>query len=287
MGLDLDYTFQNGTPADADQVNANFQRVQDFANGGIDITSVLVGTPVAQDSQGGLSQGSGPGLAAADHKHILRGWERLAADPTSQNFIGRTYWNTTNNNERKCIALGSPDSWITTGNMAASDLPNHASRHATGGPDALPTNSVDQGMLTRTAVGADLSADVSLSSGSWTDLITGIQPVIVGTQQNATLFLQVGASNGSNTKNQTIAFRVIDQNNAVYFQSKGEMLAHGNPANPGSAVSHVYTWPVQLVPGLTLKMQGFADDTTVTVSKSATLGGGSAFACTRFAVLVG
>jgi hypothetical protein len=203
MGLvTLPFTLSNGTSADADQVMAIIDAITSAVNGGLDSTNVQSGTPVAQTSLGGLSTGTSNVLALSDHQHILQGFEQLSTDPTTGNFQGRIYWDTTNNRLRGCIAVAGDGSgtWLSGLNLTGADLPNHASRHATGGPDPLPGNAVDSTMLDRSLTIATLASQVSSLANAWTDILTGVSVTTTGANQlvkfsGAMIVAETGGSN--------------------------------------------------------------------------------------------
>ena len=282
----LPYNIANGNPLDASQVMANLTAILGATNGGLDSDNVISAAPVAQDSVGGLSAGSSSSFALADHKHILRAFEQLPGDPTTGNFVPREYYDTTNNRKRLCIAVDGSGlgTWVTTGNGVAADVPNHASRHASGGADALSSGSVDQTMLSRTVVTGTPTADVGLGSGSWADVVTGVSPVVSGSSQLLTAIIQVGAVNSHASNNPSVAWRLIDQTSTTIWQSKAEKLAVSG--NPGASIAHVFcvAWVATTSP--TLKLQGFADLVTVTANKTATFGSSTGNA-TQLQVVVG
>jgi hypothetical protein len=268
----LPYTIANGNPLDASQVMADFTEILAAINGGLDADNVISAAPFAQDSVGGLSAGSSNAFALADHKHILRAFEQLPGDPTTGNFVSREYYDTTNNRKRLCIAVDGSGvgTWVTSGNGIAADVPNHSSRHATGGADPLPTGSVDQTMLNRTITTGTPSADTALGTGSWADIITGVSPTVSGTQQLLVALIQLGYVNSHVSNNPSVAFRLIDQTSTVLWQSKAEKLAVSG--NPGASATHGYMvgWVATSSP--TLKLQGFSDLGTVTANKTGTFG---------------
>lgn len=282
----LPYNIQNGNALDASQVMANLTELLAAINGGLDADNIVIASPVAQDSVGGLSAGSSSSLALADHKHIIRAFEQLPGDPTTGNFVSREYYDTTNNRKRLCIAVDGTGvgTWVTSGNGVSADVPNHAARHATGGPDALTVGSVDQTMLYRTVVAGTPTADTGLGSGAWQDVITGVSPPISGTQQLITCYMQIGSTNSHVSNNPTVAWRLVDQSANVIFQSKSEKMAASG--NPGAGITHTFVVAFTATATPTLKLQGFTDIGTVTAQKTASFGS-SSYAATQLLCVVG
>src|SRR6476469_2802518 len=133
-----------GTLADADQVQADVAQIISAVNGNLEAgVNVMAGPSRAIDGDNSNPGGSNL-VSRSDHTHTVRGVETLTADPAPK--VGRLYYNTVTNQLRMCI-LVAPATWITVGNLAATDLPAHASRHASGGADPLSANSVAETML--------------------------------------------------------------------------------------------------------------------------------------------
>lgn len=271
-----------GQTADANQLEADLAAIRTICNGSLEMgVNVQAGTPSALDGSSLLAGSSLLG-ARADHQHIVRGVEQLTADPTGTQTPGRLYYNTTTNQFRLCIA--ATPTWITIGNMAASDLPTHASRHATGGADPLSNNSISEPMFAARTITTGLpSADVTLSANAWTDIITGVSPTITATQA-ATIYVNAGFNNSSGSNTPKVAFRVLDQNATVLHQTYPAQMGTSGGGNDQRPVS--FSVPVSFAASPTLKLQADADTTGVTVWKSNTANG-STFGVTRMSVVVG
>jgi hypothetical protein len=99
----LPFNISNGDPEDAGPVMANFQAITSVVNGGLELgTNVLTGPPSAQT--GAVSApGSSPNAPRADHQHAIRGFEQFTSDPSSSNFVGRVYTNTSTGKIRMCV----------------------------------------------------------------------------------------------------------------------------------------------------------------------------------------
>jgi len=130
--LTFPFSFSSGTLADANQVNSDFAAVATVVNGNLEAsTNVKVAAPIAQTSAA-IAAGSSLSLARADHAHTIQCTEQLAANPSTGNFIGRRYFNTSTLKEMLCIATGGSGTWVVMANYSSADLPAHASNHTTG-----------------------------------------------------------------------------------------------------------------------------------------------------------
>lgn len=279
MGIvTLQFNIQNGGPLDADQVMANLNAILAVLNGGVDSSNVVADVPIPLDG-GSATVGDSLGLALASHKHVVQGVEQLNQDPTTANFPGRAYQDTSNNRIRYCVSVNGDGTgnWITIANMQAGDLPNHAARHASGQADALPAGSVDATMLNRTlTTGTMASSTITVSANAWTDVITGVAPTITGTQV-AVVHCQIGVTM-TNANVPNVNFRLLDQNSAV--------LAQTSSFNMGAAKFFHPAWHLSFTATPTLKLQINADTTGVQVNKTTTTNGSTGTA-TKMDVLVG
>jgi hypothetical protein len=281
--LNYPFTFTPNTTADADQMMANLNANRAVVNG-----SLEGGTNVRTGIAGAVSATSGEGgsllMARSDHTHAVQGLERFTTDPTSANFVGREYFNTTTNQTRLCIALGSPDTWVSSGNPTAADLPAHASRHATGGPDALPANSVAQSMFAaRTIYEGVPSADVSPSANAWTDIITGLAVTVTATQL-AWFIVNVAYHNTHATNVPQVAFRIEDGASAVLWQSPLKQISPNGGNSEFNDCTAIF--PIVLAASPTLKLRANTSAAGLEVKKSQTVNA-STFAVTRLQVVVG
>lgn len=279
---------QNGDDADVSLIDSNFQTVAVQVNGNLEAgVNVRTGAPTVQDSTSGLSEGSANTLMRSDAQFILRGFEQLAADPATNNKVGREYFNTATLQKRLCIDPTGTGTWITTGNLAATDLPNHSSRHAVGGPDALPNNSVAGSMLGRSGfiAGTCSASTVTIQSGTWTDIITGVTVTASGTSGQAALFAVNVGLNVTNSNAPTIHFRVQDDTPTSVWRTTG----HNMGANGTSNQTKVLAFPflVNVVGTKIYKLQAVADATGCNVTRDATSVVGETGTATLMQVLVG
>jgi hypothetical protein len=270
-----------GQTADANQLEADLSLVRSVVNGQLEMgVNVQAGAASAIDGDAS-SPGSSALGARADHVHAVRGVEVLSADPSAK--VGRLYYNNVSNTLRMCI-LASPATWVTIGNMSGTDLPAHASRHASGGADPMPNNSIAETMLkARTIFAGVPAADVNPSANAWTDVVTGVAPTIT-VSQVAWLVINAGVSNTSGSNSPKYAFRVIDGAGACLYMSNNRQMSAAGANNDASPFSAVY--PVLLAATPTLKLQVNTDLTGPRVLKSQTINA-QVFAVTALQVVVG
>ena len=167
----LPYNPQPGEPEDITQIMANLNAILAQVNGNLE-SAVNVRVAAAGPLTGEANtEGGSASLARADHAHIVRGVEQLAAEPTTGHFVGRKYFNTSSGKAFICTAV-SPATYVPYANIAADDLVTHAARHASGGADALPNGAVSNAMLGRTFVETVLAANVALVDSAFTDIVS-------------------------------------------------------------------------------------------------------------------
>lgn len=202
------------TTAKAGDVMSDLVVLANALNGGIDRDNVNhLSGPLSSPVSNSGDAGTGIALALADHQHVVQGLENLTTDPATGNEVGREYFNTVTKKTRLCIDAAGAGLWVTTGNYDATDLPDHAANHASGGSDELPDHAITQHMLaSRTIYTGTISGDVVIPSGTWTDLCsmtistTGIQLVLVT--------IDVGVNNGNGSGQPGISLRVRDHTNS-------------------------------------------------------------------------
>lgn len=277
---------QNGDDADVSLLDSNFQTVAVQVNGNLEAgVNVRTGAPSIQDSQSGLLEGSANTLMRSDAKLVIRGMEPLASDPGTANFVGREYFNTSTLAKRMCIDASSTGTWITTGNLSATDVPNHASRHAVGGPDALTANSVAASMLGRSGFTTAVpTADIPVSAGAWTDVVTGITVTATGASGQAALFIMNVAVNVTNSNTPTVHFRLLDDTPTSQWRTANINMGANGSANQNKHFTFVA--PVNVVGTKIYKFQAISDVTGFEVVKSMSTTGESGIA-TTISVLVG
>lgn len=189
--LTIPNTLVHDTLADAAAVMGNFNAIPTVVNGNLESsTNVKVAVPIAQTSAA-IAQGSSVSLARADHAHVIQGFEQLTSDPTTGNFVGRCYNNTSTLKIRQCIATGGSGTWITIGNLTAADLPAHASNHTTGSdqlnpPMCLATRTATQSITNNTATAVLFNATDLSDTDTMHDTVTNNDRI---TAKTAGMFL--------------------------------------------------------------------------------------------------
>lgn len=258
--LTLPFNPQPGGDEDVTQVMANFNALVALVNGNLEAsTNISVGTPAALTGASS-DAGTSASLARSDHTHIVRGTEELTADPTTGNFIGREYMNTSSLKKRLCINAAGSGTWVTSGNYDTSDMPLHAANHSQGGSDALASNAISAAMMGRAlAATATMSADTFLGNGAWADLITPINVTATGTQLCAfsgLVLLENTESGGPNLRN--CSLRLFDNTSSTEVWATGTYKVAATDASPAYTMMpvNVAGW-FSLTTGLhALKLQG-------------------------------
>lgn len=273
----LPENIQDRDPLDPARVMADFRAIVAETEGKLQAAvNVEVGSPADLDGYTS-TPGSGTGLARANHMHVVRGVEHLAADPTTGNFIGREFFNTITGKKRLCIDAAGVGTFVTLGPLAADELAVHASRHASGGADALPNVSVSGLMLTRSRVYAALGSLIAnLSTGAYpaTTVIAMTLAAAPNAAQNALIMGQIRFNNQGGAAT-NVSFRVRDTTNNVTIMRSGDLSIGASTGLNLRAQPFVipYTLPAR-VDGLTaIEIQARADVANVQVSQSVTSGG--------------
>jgi hypothetical protein len=264
---------------------ADFAAIQAVVNGNLEMgVNMTLGAPASLTGNDQLA-GTSNGAAAADHTHLVRGFEQLSADPTSGNFEGRMYLRSGDDALRECTDASGSGTFITIGNLTAADLPNHAANHKTGGVDALASNTVDNTMMARTLTSGVPAGDVSpASQNAWTDVITGVTPTITGTQI-ATIIVSASWASTSVSGAGLVAFRVM--NGGTLIAQTGQMQTSvSGGANDQQFGSFVWTASFSASPTLKLQVNTVSFSTALTVYKTQTINS-SAGSPTRMDVIVG
>lgn len=279
---------QNGDDADVSLLDSNFQTVAVQVNGNLEAgVNVRTAAPSVQTSVGGLSEGSANTMMRSDAQLVIRGMERLASDPSTNNDVGREYFNTATLQKRMCIDPSGTGTWITIGNLAATDLPNHSSRHAVGGPDALPNNSVSAAMLGRSGFisGTPSSSSTTIASGTWTDIITGVTVTASGVSGQAALFVMNIGLNVTNSNAPTIHFRIQDDTPTSQWRTTGHNMGANGTSNQTKILG--LSALINVVGTKIYKLQAVADATGCNVTRDATSVVGETGTATLMQVLVG
>jgi hypothetical protein len=161
------------------QLLADFDAILAQANGNLQAsTNVKVGIAASALDGNTAAEGSSDSLARADHKHLIQGVERLAAQPGSGHFVGRLYFNTTTVKHMLCIEASIPTYVpivVITGGGAGSVLYISASAQAfTASPsDSQVLRSVASVPTWKTVerVKVRRAAAQSIADSNWTFLL--------------------------------------------------------------------------------------------------------------------
>jgi hypothetical protein len=100
----LPFTINDGDPESAGPVMANYQAITAVVNGNLELGTNVLAAPPAAQTGATTFEGSSTSGARADHLHAIRGFEQLTSDPTTNNFVGRVYTNTSTGKIRVCIS---------------------------------------------------------------------------------------------------------------------------------------------------------------------------------------
>lgn len=283
----LPFNFVDGDDAEAGQVMANDQAIAATVNGSLEAgTNIRTGVPTVQTSQGGLSEGAAPTIMRSDAQFVIRGVEPLAADPATSNFPGRVYFNTSTLQIRQCTDPTGTGTWITIGNLQAADLPTHGARHASGGADPLPANSIAASMLARSGfVSALPTGDITLTTSAWTDVITGVTVSTQGASGQSCLFvMNINWSAGANAGN--LNFRLQDPTPATVWRSGANGFAASGGTSGNDQEARTFTAAVNVTGTKVYKLQAFTGVAGVQIKATMTAGTETG-PSTRMDVLVG
>jgi hypothetical protein len=269
----LPYTLTPGTTARAGEVMADLVAIISAANGNLDGDNIATGNSVATGPS--TSSGSGTDIALANHTHAVQGMEALSADPVTGNFVGREYFNTSTLKVRLCVATGGVGTWLTTGNLSASELPAHGSRHATGGGDPLAANSVDATMrASQTVATATQASDVLLPASTWTTIVD--LSVSTTNAQTLACALHNQVVNSSGSAQPTVFFRVQDHtaSDVTIFRSERTRLDTTATGNDRQTPGYTFYYTTPSGGARTLRLQAWCGtNNVITVTKPTTIGG--------------
>ncbi len=208
----LPFNINNGDPLDATQVMANDQAITQVVNGGLEAnTNVSTDTAVTQTGAAN-GEGTAATLARSDHRHLIQGFENLAADPTTGNFKGRVYWNTVTTTLRYCSDATGVGTFLDL-TPTATSLVVHAAQHKDGGHDPLADNTITEHMFAAkgTIFSSTLTADTANFSGTgWTSFGNSSDLSVTTTgAQTLGITISLTLQNGSGS-NRNAQFRVQD-----------------------------------------------------------------------------
>jgi hypothetical protein len=269
-------------------VDANFSAILSELNGNLQaITNIQIASAVAITGNQNLA-GTSASLAASDHQHIVRGVENLTTNPTSGNFAGRIWYDTTTKQWKGISDLSGPTIKVL-GNESATDLVQHASQHVDGAADQLADTSIaERSMKARTIAAATLAANVGpFTPATWTTIVdlsvttTGIQTLAV----DVNVYIQ-----NSEAQNRQVGLRVVDvtASNTTIWRSSGvqQMGATGSGSDQ-MALTAGFKYTVPATGARTLRVQAFGPSgTNLSAVKSANIGGDLLVPPTIMAVII-
>src|SRR5689334_9143657 len=86
-----------------EQLIGDFDHMQDIGNGNLQAGTNVKVTAPPEPLTGNLNaEGISDSLARADHKHVIRGVENLATEPTGSHFESRLFYDTTTRQLKIC-----------------------------------------------------------------------------------------------------------------------------------------------------------------------------------------
>lgn len=277
MGLvALPYDPQPHEIDDITQVNANLAAILAAVNGGLDATNIVTGAP--PNPLDGNTPGIGvlAALARADHGHVIQGMERLSADPTTGNEVGREYFNTVTLEKRLCINDAGAGTWVTNGNPTAAELVIHAAQHKDGGHDPLPDGILTDHMKSaRTIYTATQAADVNAISTAAFTTIASLSVTTVGIQ-TLQVTIHLKASNTSGANKPLVACRVVDVTaggTPTIFRSRGHQLGIAGGGSDAADLTYSFYYTVPAGGVRSLILSAGSDLGTVNVIKSVSFNG--------------
>lgn len=227
--INLPSNIQNDDDLDAGVVMSDFQSITQVVNGNLEADSNV--STAAAATQPGSANGEGVAatLARSDHKHLIQGFENLAADPTTANFKGRVYWNTVTTELRYCksaVGVGTYGTLTPT----ATELVIHAAEHKDGGHDPLADNTLTEHMFAAkgTIFKETLLATHAQISNTGFSTIVNLSVTTTGLQTLGVYVTIRYTNSDSDPRNCT--FRVVDvtaSNTTIYMADPIEVKAPG------------------------------------------------------------
>lgn len=221
--VNLPANIQNGDPLDAGAVMSDFQAITQVVNGSLEADSNVETAAAVTQPGNANSEGVAATLARSDHKHILQGFENLAADPTTGNFNGRTYWNTATSEVRYCTDATGSGTYGTL-SPTAIELIIHAAQHKDGGHDPLADNTLTDHMFAAkgTIFAATLGSDHLNISGSSFSTILDLTTVTTTGQQTLGISMSIRfqTQGGGGTPNAAYILTDVTASNTKIWQSE-------------------------------------------------------------------
>ncbi len=227
----LPQNIQNNDPLDAGAVMQNFQAITQVVNGNLEADTNVSAAAAATQPGNTNSEGVAATMARSDHQHIIQGFENLAVDPTTGNFKGRVYWNTSSTEFRYCTDAAGSGTYGTF-TPAATELVVHAAQHKDGGHDPLADNTLTDHMFAAkgTIYSATLGTTHTSISSSAFSTIVDLTGVTTAGSQTLGIWVTLIFRAGANSATHNGAFRVVDvtaSNTTIYLSTQAELHTSG------------------------------------------------------------
>lgn len=213
--MNIPFRPASGDDEIVEQLIQDFDHVQDIANGQLQAnTNFKVTAPPSPLDGDANAEGISDSGARADHTHVIRGMERLAAAPTGSHKLGRVFYDTTTDQYKVCTddVVGTYEAFT---NQAAADVAVHGSRHGVGGGDELPDGGVVADMLGRSVQTTNLPNVLSNVQATWVIALSMSQITLPVSQ--VVTFNGLMLFNNTSGDNGRMAYRILDTDNANVF----------------------------------------------------------------------
>jgi hypothetical protein len=266
--IDEPFNIANGDPGDADAVMANFNTIVNAINGGLELGSnVKAAAPTATIMGNTSSPGTSVSALRADAQFTLQGFENSSSDPSSSNFVGRTYYNTVNNQMRLCIATAGAGTWVSMGNPLATELVLHAAQHADGAADQLTDTSVAaRSRKSQTPAVIQLGSDVTSISTSTFTTIADLAVTTTGVQTLAVIAtLNFKSQHATNKPNVFVRVRDHTAADVTIYRSNYHQMGNAGSGSDVAEKSYCFYYTVPATGARTLRLQAGCDIAQVDV----------------------
>lgn len=202
----------SGGPEIVEHLIANDDAIAAVVNGDLEAeVNVSVSAPTAAQRGASQSEGSASTLLRSDAQFIIQGFEALSTEPTSAHFLGRVYYDTSDDQLKRCTNE-SAGTYTPFDNLGVAEVATHGSSHSQGATDPLANGAVSSAMMGRSAATKLLGADVPNVKQAWLNVVT-MDQVTLATGQAVTFSGKILCHNvtGSDTR---AAWQIIDTDNA-------------------------------------------------------------------------
>ena len=226
----IPYRPVSGGPEIVEQLVANDDALSGTINGGLEADSnVSVGPPSAALTGAANAEGNSSTLLRSDAQFIIRGFEQLPSEPTSDHFLGRVYFDTSDNQLKRCTNP-STGAYTPFDNLGVAQVATHGSSHSQGSTDPLANGAISSAMMGRSVATKSLASDVSnLAKLGYTTVLT-CDPFTTATSQVVTLSGRLLINNaGGLGADARVFWQVIDttNSNALVVSNSGNFVATG------------------------------------------------------------